>query len=108
MKAVPFRKLEDAVISTNTNLAPLADSKPLILFPLLCSLDPAGNHTDISFFADYPTRSAAGNFLQVPLLIGSTQNEGDIFVVGLEETTLGFTVPVITGLLSDVVTQVKT
>jgi hypothetical protein len=30
------------------------------------------------------------------MFIGSTQNEGDIFVVAQEEPSLGFTVPVVT------------
>ena len=56
-------------------------------------------------FADYETRAASGNFLKVPLFIGTTQNEGDIFIVAQEEVSLGFTVPVVTQTLSDYLTQ---
>ncbi|KAF9463605.1 carboxylesterase [Collybia nuda] len=87
MKAVPFRKLEDAVISTNTIFLPVGDN--------------------ITFFTNISARSTTGNFLQVPLLVGSTQHEADIFVVALEENILGFPVPVITEQLSDIMTQLQ-
>ena len=39
------------------------------------------------------------------MFIGTTQNEGDIFIVAQEEVSLGLTVPVVTQVLSDYVTQ---
>ncbi|KAF5380486.1 hypothetical protein D9615_004764 [Tricholomella constricta] len=80
MKTIPFRKLEDAVISTNTNFGPVVDNTP--------------------------ARAAAGNFLHVPLLSGTTQHEGDIFVVGAEELAAGVVIPNLTELLADIETQV--
>lgn len=60
---------------------------------------------DITVFADYAARAASGNFLKVPLFIGSNENEGDIFIIAQELLTLGFAPPVVTQLLSDAVTQ---
>jgi len=60
---------------------------------------------DITIFSDLDARAAAGNFLRVPLLAGSNQHEGDIFIVSQQNSTLGFTVPVLTEILSDIYTQ---
>lgn len=50
---------------------------------------------------------AAGNFLKVPLLVGSTEHEGDIFVVGEELLSpLGFAQPLVTELSADLLTYV--
>jgi len=86
MQAVPFRNLEDALISTNAAFGLIADN--------------------ITIFSDTADRFAAGNFLHVPLLSGSTAQEDDIFLVSQELLEKGFTVPVITELLSDVTTQI--
>jgi len=62
---------------------------------------------DITIFSDTAARAAAGNFLKVPLLVGSTQNEGDIFVVGAELLSpLGFAPPLVTELAADLETEV--
>lgn len=62
---------------------------------------------DITIFSDTAARSAAGNFLHVPLLGGSTANEGDIFVVAAELLAVGVAVPTLTELLADIETQVR-
>ncbi|KAG6897734.1 hypothetical protein C0992_011662 [Termitomyces sp. T32_za158] len=49
----------------------------------------------------------AGNFLHVPLLGGTTENEGDIFVVGEELLATGVVVPDITEIVADLETQVR-
>ncbi|KAF9463604.1 carboxylesterase [Collybia nuda] len=85
MKAVPFRKLEDTIINTNAAFGLVPDN--------------------INIFTDTTSRAAAGNFLKVPLLGGSTQHEGDVFVVGAEEVAAGVSLPVITELLADIETQ---
>ncbi|KAF9463608.1 Alpha/Beta hydrolase protein [Collybia nuda] len=85
MKAVPFRKLEDTIINTNTEFILVADN--------------------INIFIDTTSRAAAGNFLKVPLLGGSTQHEGDVFAVATEEIAVGVIPPVITELLADIDTQ---
>lgn len=43
----------------------------------------------------------------MPLLVGNTAQEGDIFVVEAEQLSLGFDIPVATQLLSDAVTAVR-
>ncbi|KAH0588689.1 hypothetical protein H2248_004496 [Termitomyces sp. 'cryptogamus'] len=86
MKQVPFEQLEDAVISTNTNFSPVPDG--------------------ITIFEDTPARAVDGNFLHVPLLSGTTQNEGDIFVVGAELLAAGVVVPDLTEILADLETQI--
>ncbi|TFK45027.1 carboxylesterase [Crucibulum laeve] len=78
MQTVPFRTLENAVISTNSAFNLVMD--------------------DITVFSDTATRAATGNFLQVPMIGGSTAQEADIFVVVQELVTLGFTIPVVTEL----------
>jgi hypothetical protein len=62
------------------------------------------NSPDITAPSDFNVRAGAGNFLKAPLLTGSTQNEGDIFIVAQEVVSLGFAVPVLTQLLSDILT----
>ncbi|KAF8161400.1 carboxylesterase [Crassisporium funariophilum] len=84
MEAVPFQTLENAVISTNAAFNLVVDN--------------------ITIFADTQQRAAAGNFLHVPLLGGTAANEDDIFTVAQELVTVGFTVPVVTEMLSDVET----
>ncbi|KAF8161401.1 Alpha/Beta hydrolase protein [Crassisporium funariophilum] len=88
MEAVPFRALEDAVISTDASFNLVVDN--------------------ITIFADTAARAAAGNFLQVPLLGGTTQHESDIFVLVKELVTTGIVVPSITEMLSDVQTLTST
>jgi hypothetical protein len=61
--------------------------------------------SDITIHADYSARAAAGNFLKAPMLTGTTANEGDIFVVAQELLTLGYTIPVVTQVISDSLTQ---
>lgn len=62
---------------------------------------------DVTIFSDTRARAAAGNFLHVPMLTGTTANEGDIFVVAEELLTLDFAVPGVTTVVSNAVTQVK-
>ncbi|KAG6887715.1 hypothetical protein C0992_011002 [Termitomyces sp. T32_za158] len=93
MKKVPFRQLEDAVINTNMNFAPIPDGPH---FRLL----------GITMFADVLARAMAGNFLHVPLLGGTLHDEEDIFVVAAELVAAGFVVPGITEILSDLETQI--
>ncbi|KAF8886035.1 carboxylesterase [Infundibulicybe gibba] len=85
MKAVPFRTLEDAVIKTGGSFGLIFDN--------------------ITVFADTQARSAVGNFLHVPLLVGSTAQEGDIFLVSAELAAIGITLPGLTTDLSDILTQ---
>ncbi|KAF5354783.1 hypothetical protein D9756_005569 [Leucocoprinus leucothites] len=88
MKKVPGRTLEDAVVSTNAafNLVP----------------------DNITNFSDTPERAAAGNFLQVPLLVGSTQHEADILIAGqFLLSPLGFAPPLVTELAADLLTELS-
>ncbi|KAG6887406.1 hypothetical protein C0995_015593 [Termitomyces sp. Mi166 len=87
MKQVPSRQLEDAVIETNTRF----------------SLIPDG----ITIFADTADRLAAGEFLNVPLLRGTTKNEADIFVVGAALSGIGVVIPNLTEILADLQTQCR-
>ncbi|PPR00078.1 hypothetical protein CVT24_008980 [Panaeolus cyanescens] len=85
MKAVPFRTLGDAVIKSNLSFNLVADN--------------------ITIFTDTATRAANGNFLKVPVLGGTTANEGDIFVVAQQLLTTGFAIPTVTEILADIQTQ---
>jgi hypothetical protein len=50
---------------------------------------------------------ASGDFLKVPLLVGSTQHEGDIMAVGSEMLSpLGYAPPFVTELFADLLTYV--
>lgn len=62
--------------------------------------------TDITVFTDVGARLATGNFLKVPLLAGSNQHEGDVAVAVQEDLVLGTTLPVVSELISDIMTQV--
>ncbi|PFH49723.1 hypothetical protein AMATHDRAFT_147073 [Amanita thiersii Skay4041] len=84
MKAVPTKKLENAVIDSNTTFRPLADN--------------------ITIFTDTAARGAAGNFLRVPLLGGTTAQEGDIFVLVSELLELGIAIPGVTQTASEFTT----
>ena len=103
MKAVPFTTLENAVISTGQGFGPVADGVLLIVESFLIYL---GMCLDITIFADTDARSAAGNFLRVPLLVGNTAQEGDVFIVAAERLSLGFDIPILTPAAADAVTQV--
>lgn len=59
-------------------------------------------HLDITIFSDFDARAAAGNFLQVPLLAGSNKDEGDNAIVGEQLVTPGYTIPVLTEMISDI------
>ncbi|KAF9562980.1 alpha/beta-hydrolase [Agrocybe pediades] len=84
MQAVPFRTLENAVISTNAVFNRVVDN--------------------INVFVDTNARAAAGNFLKVPVLTGTTANEIDIFLLAQELLTSGVSTPTISEMLSDVTT----
>ncbi|KAG6827128.1 hypothetical protein H0H92_013130 [Tricholoma furcatifolium] len=85
MKQVPTEQLEAAVISTGASFAPFADG--------------------ITFFSDTAARASAGDFLHVPLLGGTVENEGDIFVVAAQEVVSNITIPNLTEILADLETQ---
>ncbi|EKM81263.1 hypothetical protein AGABI1DRAFT_127276 [Agaricus bisporus var. burnettii JB137-S8] len=85
MKRVPARALEDAVVNTDSNFWVVIDN--------------------ITVFGDVASRVAAGNFLKVPLLVGSTQHEEDIFVVAEELLPpSSFAQPLVTELSADLLT----
>ncbi|KAF8576377.1 carboxylesterase [Ramaria rubella] len=85
MQVIPFQVLENVVITEEAAFAPVPDG--------------------ITYFSDINARSAAGQFLKVPLLVGSNAQEGDIFVVALEELDLGGTIPGLTQEGSEEVTD---
>ena len=55
-------------------------------------------YLDITVFSDLDARK----FLQVPVLAGNSQNEGDLYFVSEQLASLGFTMPVLTEILSDI------
>ncbi|KAG5352140.1 hypothetical protein C0989_003557 [Termitomyces sp. Mn162] len=83
MKQIPFERLENVVVAAGTNFRPQPDGA--------------------TFFSDTPARAAAGTFLRVPLLLGSTQNEADFIGVSAEIAT-GFTVLNFVEILDDLAT----
>ncbi|KIJ50898.1 hypothetical protein M422DRAFT_158875, partial [Sphaerobolus stellatus SS14] len=86
MKTIPFRTLEDAVESAGNDFVPVQDG--------------------ITFFSDLTARSAAGDFLKIPLLVGNTRQEGDIFIAAVEQLDLGTDIPGLTELGGVAVTKV--
>jgi hypothetical protein len=76
----------------------------LIKYAAICRRERIG----ITVFADTDARSATGHFLRVPLLVGNTAQEGDVFVVVTEQVGLGFNIPGLSQALGDAVTQVRT
>ncbi|KNZ75722.1 Cholinesterase [Termitomyces sp. J132] len=106
MKQVPYRDLENVVINT-TAFIPISDSKlfSIQLVKVSEGLGLLATFLDITLFSDYQERAAAGNFLHVPLLGGSTENEADLLVVAAELQTTGVVVPAATEELADAVTE---
>ena len=102
MKSVPPSTLRDAISHTNISFNLVVDSK----YARQKILGVAYVRVDITLFPDFRDRAAAGNFLRVPLLSGTTQHESDIIAVAQQELALGFAPPVVTELLSDLQTQV--
>ncbi|KAG6866426.1 hypothetical protein C0991_004711 [Blastosporella zonata] len=102
------RQLENAVINTGVSFAPNADGKHAkTKWPYPAQFDmPIQCWLGVTIFADSAARSAAGNFLHVPLLGGTTEHESDIFVVGAELLAAGVAVPKLTEIISDLSTQV--
>lgn len=60
----------------------------------------------ITRFSDAKQRAATGNFLHVPLLSGSNENEADLLVVATQLLLTGAVVPIVTQALADAVTEV--
>ncbi|KAF8960251.1 Alpha/Beta hydrolase protein [Flammula alnicola] len=86
MRAVDANVLETAVLNTGTTFDVIVD--------------------DVTIFSDTRQRAIAGNFLHVPMLTGTTAQEGDIFVVEEEILTLDFAIPGVTTVVSNAVTKV--
>jgi len=59
----------------------------------------------ITFFSDILSRALAGKFLPLPVMVGNTLKDGDVFVAGLEQLDFGFKIPLITRLASDLMTK---
>ncbi|EJU02391.1 alpha/beta-hydrolase [Dacryopinax primogenitus] len=53
---------------------------------------------------DVSALSSEGKFLKVPFLVGNNANEGDIFVVEMEEENLNTTIPIVGTVISDAIT----
>uniref|UniRef100_A0A8H7Y890 Carboxylic ester hydrolase n=1 Tax=Psilocybe cubensis TaxID=181762 RepID=A0A8H7Y890_PSICU len=88
MKAVPFRTLRDVVSESGLTFNLLFDN--------------------ITIFSDIQERAKAGNFLQVPLLGGSTLNEANVLTVAADVAGLSPpTSPFVSEVVSDVQTQVN-
>jgi len=104
MQGVPAATLEAAVISTNAGFNLVADSKDWeFIYPGWL----IETSIDVTVFTDAQTRAANGDFLRVPMLGGSTQNEDDVFMVGGELVSTGFAKPVVTEMISDIQTLVS-
>lgn len=103
MQRVPAATLAKAVVSTGAGFSLLIDGKLRKISLYTCNKPLPG----VTVFEDTATRAANGNFLQVPLLGGTTANEIDVFQVDTELITIGFVPPVLTELISDISTLVS-
>jgi len=56
---------------------------------------------------DIASLSASGKFLEVPLLVGNTAQESDIFIVETQLLQFGGSIPVVTQVVSDALTEVR-
>jgi hypothetical protein len=61
---------------------------------------------DITYPKNITAQLAAGHYLHVPLLVGSTENERDPFTVAAELIQPGFVLPAVTRALADILTTV--
>ena len=87
MRGKSYRELEDAAINSGVSFALTVDgsyySNPVRI---------ASDH--LTVFSDFKARADAGKFLRVPLLVGSTQNVDDIFIVAAQRSVeVPFSVP---------------
>lgn len=103
MQIIPWQELEDVIITLNAAFAPVPDG---MLPPDNDFIANERSSQGITYFSDINTRSASGEFLKVPLLVGTNAQEGDLFVVALEELDLGSTIPGLTQEGADDVTEV--
>lgn len=71
------------------------------------SAPPSNRISEITYFQDNPARAAAGQFLKVPMMMGTTTNEEDVFTVAQELVEVGHVIPVLSELMSDIVTTVS-
>jgi hypothetical protein len=62
---------------------------------------------DITYPKDNAAQLAAGHYLHVPFLVGSTENERDPFIVADELIQPGFVLPAVTRALVDILTTVN-
>jgi hypothetical protein len=72
---------------------------------LLCILTKL--YIDITYPKNNSAQLAAGHYLHVPLLLGSTENERDPFRVADELFQPGFVFPAVTRALADTQTSVR-
>jgi hypothetical protein len=61
---------------------------------------------DITYPKNASAQLVAGHYLHVPLLLGSTENERDPFIVAAELIQPGFVLPAVTRAASDIQTLV--
>jgi hypothetical protein len=98
MENVPTAVLENATIALNAPFNTVGDGQ-LSYGSLLLDLQP---QIDITYPKNASAQLAAGHYLHVPLLLGSTANEGDPFFVAAELIQPGFVLPAVTRAVSDI------
>lgn len=62
---------------------------------------------EITYYNNSLERAADGNFLNVPLLAGTTKNEHDVFTLASEIVSSGKVIPTLEEIISDINTVVS-
>lgn len=105
MKAVPGRKLQDTVIASGLSFNFVFDSKIAFNHSRIYTYN---RMADVTIYSDTIARAAAGKFLKVPLMVGSTAEEADIYTYPTHVKNYGGVVPGVFQMQADVATLVRT
>lgn len=105
MRAVDSRTLEQAVISRGTSFYPIVDGTLAAVFETVFKYDDL--LSDITVFSNTRQRAAGGNFLHVPMLGGTTAQEGDVLIAAQELATTGIVLPIVTQQAANILTSVR-
>jgi hypothetical protein len=103
MEKVPTTVLENATITLNAPFNNIGDGQ-FNYGSLLCALTKLS--IDITYPKNNTAQLAAGHYLHVPFLVGSTENERDPFIIADELIQPGFVLPAVTRALADILTTV--
>jgi hypothetical protein len=110
MSSIDAQVLEQATMAKGLTFEPIVNGKPCDFFVqcpgIAKSMMSGVVLLDVVIFSNTRERATAGNFTHVPMLGGSTAQEGDTSVVEEGLLTVSVAVPGLTQEVADIVTKV--